>query len=406
MGFARHLGVSLTVAVTGLLFSTPGSAQLPGIVQSWETTAIPLRAYAAVVLSNGTPWFVSDKPIDNALFAFDPITHTPTPYYFTVSPPESAPDFQTLAADQNDVIWIADASDRLLRFDPASPGFGVFPLPSPPFTLPAAPFGVAVAPDGAVWFTCWEDRALGRFDPLSSTFQRFAPPGGIPDPPVEIAFDSAGIVYFTIRRSTGARPGLGRLDPGTGVFQLWVDPPPYTGVLNPWGIVRVGSLFWFLDHSANLLVRFDPATSSFVRIPMPPQLVDAHYLVADASGRLWFTALASARIGRFDPATSSFAWADTLRAQSGPMGIARSPDGAIWWAESGYLKPVPPPEPPAPPPAPELGYAGVGRYRDITAQPAPALEASGLAVGLCLLTAVGLAALRRMRGSPRPDSCL
>ena len=394
---ARRFGGYLVAALIGLLLPVPAGALLPGILESWETTSVPLRAYDVAVLSDGTPWFSSQPPAGNAVFSFDPLSGTPTPYYLIV--PGTAPKFNTLAADQNDVLWIADASDRLVKFEPATGSFTAYPLPGGVFNLPAEPYGVSVAPDGAIWFTCWQDRALGRFDPATATFQRFAPPGGIPDPPVEIAFDATGVAYFTIRRVTGS-PGLGRLDdPATNTFTFWLNP--YAGAFQPFGIIRVGSVFWFMDHAAgiapfgNFIVRFDPATAGFWATPLPPELIDSHYVVADDDGRLLFGALVTSRLGRFDPVTATFASAEIPNSPVYPLGIARSSDGVIWFAETGYFVTGTDP--------PELAYAGVGRYRAQATRPVPvpALGALGLGLAACLLSGIGLIGLRRMRRLPQ-----
>jgi streptogramin lyase len=359
--------------LAGLLIAVPGRAQqLPGTVESWPTT--PYRPYDAVVLSDGTPWFSAG----DAVFTIDPENGAVSAYTFSVPAPAAAPQFWTLAVDGSDMLWIADGSDRLVRFDPVTHMFAAFDLPGGTFTLPASPLGVEVAADGAIWFTCDLDRSIGRYDPVGGTFQRFAPPGDLPAPPVEIAFDAAGLVYFTMRRQGPSPSGLGQLDPATGMFQLWLDP--YPGAFTPFGIIRVGTQFWFLDHSGNRIVRFDPVGSTFSPTAMPPELVDPHMLVADPRGRLWFTAYASGRLGRFDPADSSFAWAE-IGNQTFPFGIARTADGVVWWAQSGN-------------PTLHIGI-GVGRYTEPAPHIVPALGDLGLATACIVLAAMGLVGVRR-----------
>jgi virginiamycin B lyase len=348
---------------------------LPGHLESWDTA--PYRPYDAVVLSDGSPWFSAG----DSVFTIDPESGAVSAYTLSVPPAAPAPQFWTLAVDASDILWIADGNDRLVRFDPVTHAFSAFDLPGGVFTLPASPFGVAAGPDGAIWFTCQSDRSLGRYDPGTATFQRFAPPGNLPAIPVEIAFDAAGLVYFTMRSQGPLPAGLGRFDPSTPAFQFWLNP--YPGAIDPFGIVRVGTQFWFLDHHANRLVRFDPATSTFDPIAMPPELVDPHLLVPDPAGRLWFTAYASSRLGRFDPASSSFLWAD-MHSDAFPFGIARSRNGTLWWAQAGNQ-------------STHLGV-GVGRYTEPRPEIVPALEPFGLVAALSVLAAIGLAGMWRARG--------
>ena len=372
----RQFGCYAQAAVAMLLLAQPGqAAELPGLVETWDT--VPYRPYDVVVLADGSPWFTAD----DSVFTIDPATGAVSAYTLIVPPMAATPQFWTLAVDGDGILWIADGADRLVRFDPVTHAFTALDLPTPLFTLPASPFGVEVAADGAIWFTCQTDRSLGRYDPVGGMFQRFAPMGDLPAPPVEIAFDAAGLVYFTLRSESGSPAGLGRYDPVLDTFDFWLNP--YTGVTSPFGIVRVGTQFWFLDHHAGRLVRFDPGDETFHPIPTPPELFDPHLLVADPAGRLWFTAYGTSRLGRFDPATSSFLWADMPSTDAHPIGIARSADGTVWWAQTGRQRT-------------DIGV-GVGRYTVARPQVAPALDALGLLGAAGVLTAIGLAALRRAR---------
>lgn len=376
MQSTRHLSAwGVEAALAALLVApTAPAAELPGAVEAWDT--VPYRPYDVVVLADGSPWFTAD----DSVFTIDPATGTVSAYTLTVPAPGAAPQFWMLAADGAGILWITDDAGRLVRFDPVTHVFTGLDLPAE-FTAPAFPFGVEVAADGAIWFTCEADRSLGRYDPIGGTFQRLAPPGGLPSPPVEIAFDESGRVYFTMRTESGSSPGLGRYDPGSGMFDTWLDP--YPGAVDPFGIVRVGAQFWFLDHHAGKLVRFDPATEMFAPISTLPDLFDPHLLVVDPAGRLWLTAYASSRLGRFDPATASFLWAD-MPADAHPIGIARAPDGAIWWAQTGRQMTT-------------LGV-GVGRYTaPAQPHPVPALGALGLFGAASALSLIAWAAMRQAR---------
>jgi len=370
-----HTAMRLVLALVVLVVGAAATAdELPGYMRSWETR--PYRPYDVAVLSTGAPWFTADASV----VTIDAETGAVTGY--TLSVPDPVPAFNTLAVDAADRLWIADGNDRLVLFDPGTRAFTVFPVPGDMFTLPAYPYGVTVAPDGTIWFTCWTDRSLGRYDPVGGTFQRFAPVGNLPNDPVEIAFDAAGIGYFTMRKAGANPPGLGRIDPGTGAFQTWLGP--YPGAFNPWGIVRVGSVFWFMDHSASKIVRFDPATGTFTATSTAPELIDGHFLVADELGRLWFSAFASSRLGRFDPTTASFAWKDIGEELPSPIGIARTQDGVIWLADTGG-------------PLGETGFLGGTRYTDPGPTPVPALGRRGLGILAGVVVFIGVVALWRGR---------
>jgi virginiamycin B lyase len=56
----------------------------------------------------------------------------------------------------------------------------------------------------------------------------------------------------------------------------------------------------------------------------------------DASDKIYFTDYQSGNLGRLDPATGAVKmWPSPGGANSGPYGIAITPDGLVWYSESG-----------------------------------------------------------------------
>jgi streptogramin lyase len=104
-------------------------------------------------------------------------------------------------------------------------------------------------------------------------------------------------------------------------------------------------MVWFLDHSAHLLVRFDPTLETFKTYSTLPDLVDPHFLVVDPDGIIWMTAAVSGAIGTFDPATEAFDSLTLSDPTAFPMGISM-PSTEIWWAEATFF----------------TGHGGVGRF--------------------------------------------
>jgi len=315
------------VFMVGVLFITGAALAQPlvGTLQEWNTS--PLRPYDIVALDNGSIWMNTSS--GNAVFTINRVSGATTAYTAPFIPAQ----FHTIARGPGDTLWIADGQDRIVHFDPTSGVFTAYPLDGGVFTLPAQPFGINVASDGSVWFTCWTDYCIGRYNPTSGTWQRFAPspPGVLPDPPDEIAFGADGTIWFTMRRLSGSA-GLGHLDPGTGHFDLWINP--YPGAIDPFGIIVLNGEIWFLDHHANLLVRFNPASSTFTPYSTAPNLIDPHFLVADYDGTIWMSAFVSGTIGRFNPSTGTFSHVALADPNSHPQGIALSPAGEIWCAET------------------------------------------------------------------------
>jgi streptogramin lyase len=117
---------------------------------------------------------------------------------------------------------------------------------------------------------------------------------------------------------------LGRLDPATGVFDLWTSgfEDPF---VTPFGIAVVDNFVWFHDHGANLLVRFDPSSETFAFFDTLPDLQDSHFFAVDTNGVFWMTAFVSSAIGTFDPATEVFDYLSLSNSEANPMGISISP---------------------------------------------------------------------------------
>jgi streptogramin lyase len=332
--------VALFLLVTVEAYGRPS-----GTLEEWDTT--PLRPYDIAVLSDGSAWLTvyDEDNVSNIVFTINPADGSITEFVA----PFAGAEFQTLDRAPDDTLWIADYElHQIVHFDPTTGVFTGYPLDAAFGTNPN-PFGVRVAPDGSVWFTCWGDRSLGRFDPVGGTWDRFDPSS---DPPVDIAFsDDGATVWFTMRSGLTLSPGLGRLDPATGSFDLWTSgvADPF---ISPYGIAVVDNFVWFLDHHANLLVRFDPSTEDFTFFDTLPELEDAHFFAVDNDGVFWITAFVSSAIGTFDPATGVFDYLSLSDSEAHPMGISVSPTGDIWWAETfdtgrggvGRFSPAPEPQ--------------------------------------------------------------
>nr|QNO53370.1 virginiamycin B lyase [Methanosarcinales archaeon ANME-1 ERB6] len=337
----------LFILLSLCLFSPTMAWDLSGSLEEWDTS--PLRPYDITVLPDGSAWLTyrdvgaPDWPV-GIIFTINPSDGSTTEFQAPSAWGNSG--FWTIDRGPDNTLWIADQEYRIVNFDPSTEVFTEYPLPTSQFTLPASPFGVSVAPDGKVWFTCWNDPCLGCYDPGTGTWQRFAPlfADVLPDPPVEIAFADDGTVWFTIRKGPGLSPGLGRLDPTTGVFAAWINPYPEAD--RPYGIAVVDGMVWFLDHGANLLVRFDPDHPSEPdTYSTPPDLQDPHFLVVDPDGIIWMTAAVSGAIGTFDPATEAFDSLTLSDPTAFPMGISMS-STEIWWAKATFF----------------TGQGGVGRF--------------------------------------------
>jgi len=69
--------------------------------------------------------------------------------------------------------------------------------------------------------------------------------------------------------------------------------------------------------------------------PLPTTGTGPHGIARASDGALWFTETAAAQIGRLDPTTGSITEYPLPNPMSAPMGIAAAADGSFWFTESG-----------------------------------------------------------------------
>jgi virginiamycin B lyase len=144
--------------------------------------------------------------------------------------------------------------------------------------------------------------------------------------PHDVAPAADGGVWYTAQLSGE----LGWLDPKTGqtkAVKLGTGSAPHGVIVGPDGAP------WITDGGLNAIVRVDPLTSEVKRFPLPADRRNANLNTAvfDKDGRtLWFTGQ-SGVFGRLDTQSGAMVVFDAPRG-AGPYGIARCPDGEIYYA--------------------------------------------------------------------------
>lgn len=144
----------------------------------------------------------------------------------------------------------------------------------------------------------------------------------------EVAPD--GSLWYTVQLANK----LGRLDPKAGEIKEWTLKTPGSG---PHGLVadREGSI-WYTGNAKAHIGKLNPKTGQVTEYPMPdPRARDPHTPVFDQRGILWFTVQGGNFVGRLDPKTGTITLKEPPTPKSRPYGIATTPDGMIWYSESG-----------------------------------------------------------------------
>lgn len=176
-----------------------------------------------------------------------------------------------------------------------------------------------------MWFTV-ENRGIGRLDPSTGVSEVYPHPGV----PKGIAVTAEGAVWFTATVANA----LVRFDPATRTFQEHALPTPEAG---PWGLnLGPDGALWFTEGAANQLGRLDPRAGAFAEYRLGEavgtQRLSVRYLAFDPAGRVWLTDQTNAQVVRFDPATQTVDRLSLPDSGSSPTGISVAADGTVWFA--------------------------------------------------------------------------
>jgi virginiamycin B lyase len=158
----------------------------------------------------------------------------------------------------------------------------------------SAPHGVVVGPDGAAWVTDSGLNAIVRVDAKSHAVKRWSLPKGREAANLNTpAFDGKGRIWFT-----GQEGIYGRLDPATGVMQVW-DAPRGRG---PYGITATptGDI-WFVSLAGSYLAKPDLETGAVTPIAPSKEGSGPRRVWSDSTGRLWVSEWNGGSVSVYDP---------------------------------------------------------------------------------------------------------
>jgi len=142
-------------------------------------------------------------------------------------------------------------------------------------------------------------------------------------------FDSHGLLWFTLQVANM----VGRLDPGTGKIDLkhvpTADSHPYGIAINSKGVPI------FCEFGTNKMAKIDPQTMEITEYDLP-EGARPRRMAIDASDRVYFTDFSGGHLGRLELASGAAKmWESPGGGKSAPYGIAITPDGMVWYSESG-----------------------------------------------------------------------
>ncbi len=230
------------------------------------------------------------------------------------------------AVGPDGALWFTEQmANKLGRLDPKSGEFKEYPLK----IEDSGPHGLVADSHGNIWFTGNFKGYIGKLDPRTGAVTEFKIPDPKGEDPHTAVFDSQGFLWFTLQVANM----VGRLDPRAGKIDLKKVP---TANSHPYGIaINSKGLPIFCEFATNKMASIDPQTMEITEFTLP-EGARPRRMAIDASDRVYFTDFSGGHLGRLDMTSGAVKmWASPGGAKSAPYGIAITPDGMVWYSESG-----------------------------------------------------------------------
>jgi virginiamycin B lyase len=230
------------------------------------------------------------------------------------------------AVGADGALWFTEQmQNKIGRLDPKSGAFKEYPLN----LEDSGPHGLVSDREGNIWFTGNFKGYIGKLDPRTGTVTEYKIPDPKGEDPHTAVFDSHDVLWFTLQTANM----VGRLEVRTGKIDLKKVP---TKDSHPYGIaVNSKGVPIFCEFGSNKLAKIDPQTMDIAEYQLP-EGARPRRMAIDAGDRVYFTDFSGGNLGRYDPSLGAVKmWPSPGGAKSAPYGIAITPDGMVWYSESG-----------------------------------------------------------------------
>jgi len=200
-----------------------------------------------------------------------------------------------VAVGLDGIVWYTAQRDgKLGRLDPATGKVELISL-----GVGAAPHGVIVGPDGAPWVTDGGHNTIVRVDPKTREIKSWPLPAARGYVNLNTAtFDNRGRIWFT-----GQSGIYGRLDPKTGVMQVWDAPRGY----GPYGIAATpDGVVYYASLAGSYIARLDSESGAATVLEPPTKNQGARRVWSDSKGVIWVSEWNSGNVSRYDPRTNTW----------------------------------------------------------------------------------------------------
>ena len=223
-------------------------------------------------------------------------------------------------------LWFTEQMvSKIGRLDPTTGAFKEYPLKG----SNDGPHGLVADRDGNIWYTGNFAAHIGKLDPRTGQVTQYKMPDAKAEDPHTAVFDAQGILWFTVQVGNM----VGRLDPKTGKVELKEVP---TKNARPYGIqVNSKGVPFFCEFGTDKMASIDPQTIEIKEYPLPQGARPRRMAIA-SDDKVYFTDYAGGNLGRLDPSSGAVKmWPSPGGSGANPYGMVISPDGMVWYSESG-----------------------------------------------------------------------
>ena len=231
------------------------------------------------------------------------------------------------AVGTDGALWFTEQmANKIGRLDPKTGEIKEFPLPE---DKNAGPHGLAADRDGNIWFTANFGGYIGKLDPHTGKVTEFKMTSEKADDPHTLVFDNNGIIWFTVQGGNM----VGQLDPKTGKMTLKQVP---TESALPYGIqINSKGVPIFCELGTHKIASIDPKTMAITEYNLPESARPRRLAIA-SDDTVYFTDFKSGHLGALNTSTGAVKmYPSPGGAESNPYGITITPDGMVWYSESG-----------------------------------------------------------------------
>jgi virginiamycin B lyase len=230
------------------------------------------------------------------------------------------------AVGADGALWFTEQmANKIGRLDPRTGEMKEYSLK----VSNSGPHGLVADSEGNIWFTANFAGYIGKLDPKTGEVKEYKMPDEKADDPHTAVFAANGTLWFTLQ----AANMVGRLDPKSGRVELKNVP---TASALPYGMqVNSKGVPFFCELGTHKIASIDPKTMAIHDYNLPDE-VRPRRLAIDAQDRIYFSDYKSGHLGRLDPKNGAVKlWDSPGGAGSNPYGVTITPDGMVWYSESG-----------------------------------------------------------------------